>query len=586
MKGCPNCGVRFQEGATSCPYDGAQLRDLPDPLVGLRLAGRYQIGERVGFGGMGAVYRAIDETRAREVAVKFLAQRLSRDPEYRKRFSREVRVASRIEHEHIVETTDFGELDNGQLFLVMEFLGGETLCEAMMDGALPVHRVLTITHQIARALARAHELDVVHRDIKPENVHLLSGYQGDFVKLLDFGLAQMLGEARLTATGTVFGTPEYLSPEQASGREVTGAADLYSLGCVMFEMLTGDVPFDGQASDLVLHHMRTPPPHIRERNPELPRDLDAVVWRLMAKEPAERPSSAYALAGEIERLLRDEGSFSAPVRLAEASATVVGAPFAIEDAWAERIRMFSTAFSRDGGPAGAEPWVNAAVEQLSHNVEAMRQLRERMNQLSELVAQRERSIRELRLRFGRAIDELGHDSIRIEREVANLNAREDEGRGKRRDVEDVLRGRIRDLGTVAFGVALSSRLLEEIAAIGHLAEDCLRLQQGAPDFSARREQLLRERSDLDFQLEQLKGRLGSLNAEAEQEVEGVRREIDALDREIAQHVEQLSAKAGPVYAHMMKFPELKDELKGGSGSFPTMLGGSFPTAAGGGQHER
>src|SRR5690606_4042220 len=172
----------------------------------------------------------------------------------------------------------FGETSDNLVFLVMEYLDGEPLGKPLESGPLEPRRALNIAWQLATALARAHELDVIHRDIKPDNIFLLQRRGGDFVKLLDFGLAKVVGEHRLTATGKVFGTPEYLAPEQARGEPLTGAADQYSLGCVLYEMLTGRLPFEGPSPEVVLAHLQALPRPPSEINPRLPMaaELDAL----------------------------------------------------------------------------------------------------------------------------------------------------------------------------------------------------------------------------------------------------------------------------------------------------------------------
>ena len=269
---CTICGAKWRGEPRVCPLDGGELEQLPDALLGRTIGGRYVITEKVGAGGMGTVYRARHDVVGRDVAIKFLSPDLAGDPTNRRRFLREAKAANKIDHEHIIDITDYGETPDGLVYLVMEFLEGESLADTIGRGPLPVPRAVDIARQMASALSRAHELDVIHRDIKPENVHLLRRAHGggDFVKILDFGLAKMKGEIRLTATGAVFGTPEYMAPEQARGTPLTGKADLYALGCVLYEMLTGEPPFDGPTPDLILKHMRETAPPPSERAPSAP----------------------------------------------------------------------------------------------------------------------------------------------------------------------------------------------------------------------------------------------------------------------------------------------------------------------------
>ena len=246
--------------------DGTSLEEVPDPLIGRTIGGRYLVCELIGTGGMGTVYRGRHQLVGRDVALKFLAPRYARDAAARERFLREARAANRIDHEHIIDITDFGETSDNLVFLVMEYLEGETLSKVIERGPLAPDRALTIAHQLATALARAHELEVIHRDIKPDNIFVLQRRGADFVKLLDFGLAKVMGEHRLTATGKVFGTPEYLAPEQARGETLTGQADQYALGCVLYEMLTGSVAVRGDPARRWCSSTCRPRPHLRRRD--------------------------------------------------------------------------------------------------------------------------------------------------------------------------------------------------------------------------------------------------------------------------------------------------------------------------------
>ncbi|HEX5660663.1 MAG TPA: serine/threonine-protein kinase, partial [Polyangiales bacterium] len=294
--------------------DGATLEDAPDPLVGRTIGGRYLICELIGTGGMGAVYRGRHQLVGRDVALKFLAPRYASDASARERFLREARAANRIDHEHIIDITDFGETPDKLVFLVMEYLEGETLAKIIEGGPLEPQRALGIAWQLATALARAHELDVIHRDIKPDNIFVLQRRGGDFVKLLDFGLAKVLGEHRLTATGKVFGTPEYLAPEQARGEQLTGQADQYALGCVLYEMLTGVLPFDGPSPDVVIKHLQTRPDVPSTKRAELSPEIDALCARMLEKSPRDRFTDAFHLADELRAMLDANGRASKPPR--------------------------------------------------------------------------------------------------------------------------------------------------------------------------------------------------------------------------------------------------------------------------------
>jgi tRNA A-37 threonylcarbamoyl transferase component Bud32 len=273
--------------------------------VGQRLGDRYDLEEQVGGGGMSRVYRARDAVLERDVAIKVLDERFSRDPEYVERFRREARAIARLSHPNIVTVIDRGEVD-GRQFIVFEHVPGETLKEVIArEGQLPVERALSFVHQIGRALAFAHEAGLVHRDIKPQNV--LVDPEGS-AKVTDFGIARTLDlDESLTETGTVLGTSHYLAPEQASGEPVDERSDQYSLGVVLYELLTGEVPYPGaNATAVAMRHLRDPIPSVRAKRPDVSPRVDAIVARAMAKRPRDRFPSMEAMLAALEASLAEE----------------------------------------------------------------------------------------------------------------------------------------------------------------------------------------------------------------------------------------------------------------------------------------
>ena len=282
------------------------------PQPGDLIADRYELEELVGTGGMSSVFRAHDHQLEREVAIKILHQHYAEDPEYLERFRREARAVARLSHPNIVTVIDRGD-DDGRQYIVFEHVKGENLKELVLrKGRLPVHQALELALHIADGLSFAHEHGLVHRDVKPQNVLLSS--EGE-VKVTDFGIARSLHmEHGVTQTGTVIGTGEYIAPEQASGKPVSPATDVYSLGVVLWELLAGDVPFVGDNFVAVaLRHVNEPPPSLRERRPDVSPRLDAAVQRALAKDPARRLPSMAAFAQELRTCLADPvGATQAP----------------------------------------------------------------------------------------------------------------------------------------------------------------------------------------------------------------------------------------------------------------------------------
>jgi serine/threonine-protein kinase len=279
-------------------------------MPGEVIADRYELEELVGAGGMSSVYRARDTLLERNVAMKVLHSRYRDDEEYVERFRREARAVAQLSHPHIVTVIDRGDAD-GQQFIVFEYVDGENLKQLIARiGPLPARRAVEIALEIADGLAFAHEHGLVHRDVKPQNVLLTP--EGD-AKVTDFGIARSLDmEHGVTQTGTVLGTSNYLSPEQAGGRGVTPATDIYSLGVVLFELLAGEVPFPGDNFVAVaMKHINEPPPELLERRPDLPIRLVAAVDRALEKDPARRFRSMAAFASELRACLEELGAFDA-----------------------------------------------------------------------------------------------------------------------------------------------------------------------------------------------------------------------------------------------------------------------------------
>lgn len=289
----------------------------PEIAVGSVLADRYRLDELLGEGGMGKVYAAEHVLMRKRVAVKVLHRELCDVPELVARFEREAMATANIEHPNIAAATDCGKLPDGSLFLVLELVQGKSLRDAISAGAMPVPRALHIARQIASALAAAHALRIVHRDLKPENVMLVAeGEDPDFVKLLDFGVAKVPSHgtsmrppamgAPLTKLGVVFGTPEYMAPEQALGQSVDHRADLYALGVIFYELLSGVRPFTAQSEAGILgQQLAKLPPPFSERAPgvQIPPAVEAVVQKLLAKEAGSRFQSADELVLALDELL-------------------------------------------------------------------------------------------------------------------------------------------------------------------------------------------------------------------------------------------------------------------------------------------
>lgn len=278
--------------------------DTSDPFLGKTIAGKFRIIDFIGQGGMGTVYLAEHETLPRRFAIKILKNEYLTNELFVERFRREAIAASRVVHPNVVYITDFGRLPEGNFYIVMEFLEGTGL-DTLLDsqGRIPLSRALPILIQVADALDHMHKMGVIHRDLKAENVLLVEERNRiEVVKILDFGIARLMvpdcTNSRITAHGQVFGTPEYMSPEQASDKPLDGRSDIYALGILAFELVTGQPPFVSEKPSDVLHaHLAQMPPAPSSLVPDqlIPRLFDGVVLRCLAKKPTER----YATAGEV-----------------------------------------------------------------------------------------------------------------------------------------------------------------------------------------------------------------------------------------------------------------------------------------------
>ena len=312
-KVCPSCGARYPQDALFCAGDGTPLSsgsqgpDEEDPYIGQELSGHIQIKQLVGIGAMGRVYRAFQKGIDRDVAVKILHRELSANAQLVTRFTREAKVASRLQHPNVVQVLLAGQLPDRALYMVMEYLDGLSLQSALAaaGGSLPLSRALHIVMQLCEASGEAHAQGIVHRDLKPENVMLVKrGADPDFVKVLDFGIARInWGEQSVaTAAGLIFGTARYISPEGAQGNTVGPPSDVYSIAVLLYQMLSGRTPFEGdQAVGLLVQQIHDAPPHLKSiaRAHYVPDPLAEVIMANLAKDPKRREPEARSFGHAI-----------------------------------------------------------------------------------------------------------------------------------------------------------------------------------------------------------------------------------------------------------------------------------------------
>jgi serine/threonine-protein kinase len=315
VKICPTCGTEYPSDERFCPRDGTALRALDGgtDIVGSVIADRYHVVRKLGEGGMGRVYLAEQVKMGRMSAVKVMNRRLAQDPDAISRFNREAANASRISHQNVAQVYDFGETAEGLIYLAMEFVEGEPLTDILRrSGALPPERAAEIVRQTAEALAVAHDMGIVHRDLKPDNIMITRARDGsDLVKVVDFGIAKAMNvEAqKVTRTGLVVGTPEYMSPEQIAGDPLDGRSDIYSLGLVAFNKLTGRLPFLSKtAQESVIMRLTEPPRRLAEIRPQVPWSpaVQAVMDRALQRDAALRYASASEFGRALSAAVREQ----------------------------------------------------------------------------------------------------------------------------------------------------------------------------------------------------------------------------------------------------------------------------------------
>ncbi|MBI5501002.1 MAG: protein kinase [Deltaproteobacteria bacterium] len=325
MRVCPKCGLHAADDATVCPTDGTPLGAAPakdpepsgvvDTMIGAVLAGRYKIVRRIGEGGMGVVYEAEHVALGKHVALKVLREDFTRKSDLIERFKQEARSASIIGHENIIDVSDFGETEQGGIFFAMELLRGEDLADVLQrEGRLSLPRAVHVVSQMCRALHVAHQKGIIHRDLKPENVFLVQkDERRDVVKVLDFGIAKMTTVdsegRRLTQSGVIFGTPEYMAPEQARGQTLDHRVDVYAAGVMLYEMLSGHVPFTGDSFVAILtQHLfsEARPLSVVAPDVQVPRAVESVVMKAMAKDRDERYATMLEMQDDLQRALAGE----------------------------------------------------------------------------------------------------------------------------------------------------------------------------------------------------------------------------------------------------------------------------------------
>ena len=412
MKICPACGLQYPDDQSKCFVDNVPLQSAPDPHLGQVLAGRYLIEAPIGEGGMATVYRARHTLVDRPVAVKIMGAVLARDASLRERFRREAKNAASLAHPNIIEIYDYGETENDSIFMVMELLEGAPLAEHILHGPMSPGRVAALGLQIARGLARAHDFDVIHRDLKPENIFVCRlNAETEQIKLLDFGIARSMHDSRLTNAGEIFGTPQYMAPERVTSIDAGPSADLYALGVILFEMLTGKLPF--QAEELTgffIKHIQETPPRPSDLAPQCPRRLEELILKLLAKKPEERPVDAHQIIKELRALSSQaRDSIAPPMGMTPSRPlTAPTLPPTTLDRWVRRTAIFEEMMQK-AFPHRPPPGLRELLEEIRSTLQDIRAIRGDGLKEQRVLEELEQEARDNRARLGFAVQNLAED---------------------------------------------------------------------------------------------------------------------------------------------------------------------------------
>jgi eukaryotic-like serine/threonine-protein kinase len=560
--------MRYPNEAQYCFLDGADLVPLQDTRVGTTLVGRYQIEEVIGEGGMATVYRAKHKLVERPCAIKIMNPMLATDDVVRERFRREAKNASKLAHPNIIEIFDQGDTDDGTAYIAMELLTGHPLADliAKSPKGMPVERALPIMVQIARGIARAHDFDVIHRDLKPENIFVVIQKDGsDLAKLLDFGIAKSRTDSRLTGAGELFGTPQYMAPERIERGETGPSVDLYALGVIFWEMLTGKLPFDApDVATFFVKHLHEKPQSTMKSNPKVPKALDMLVLALLAKDPKMRPVDAHRVHQDLRAIAEDQGILVPPEDDEGPSSerTLQVLPSSRDDPWSRRIKAIEQMLTRvHGGRTPADVTrqlgdVKGIVKRIDTIYETCLGEQKRLGSL-------DGKAREGRTRFGYAVDALGvdasraRDEVRVARAMASLVA------------EDVKQVQARYAAAhkeilLWEGRSAFQEPYADLAGAYRAAAAAMDAWINTRDEERKAlesvENHQRTLSDLEFQIRELRAALAAHEQSSEGELQASENAILEYNREAEALEEDALARVKRLCEPLGRRPELKQEL--------------------------
>ncbi len=548
---------------------GSSRRSQQDEYIGKVVAGRYRLETLLGEGGMGVVYRARHVLIDRVVALKLIRPDLRGETHLRAWMLREARAANRVDHAHIVDIHDVGETEDGELYLVMEYLTGTSLSHECAKGQMPLARAVDVLEQMCAALARAHDLGVVHRDLKSDNIMLTTrGGRRDFVKILDFGLAALARDPRLAPKGAVFGTPEYMSPEQARGEDATAQSDLYALGILFFEMITGQLPFRSNDRETLLEMQRSaPPPRPRQLRPDLPQAAENIVLKLLEKENRKRFRDGHHLQEELKAFQRSlpqtpwdsQSTTAQETPQAPPPPPPNATPHVIE--WGTRAAHFGRMVARayPNGKAPAE--VQQAADRCWELAARASRLEGELSSHSRKLDAIERRGRALRAEIGRKVEELASEESRTLREAAaereeaeRVNTTKQQA--ERRSMEAM--NRAEQAAKETRDLPILRKAFEEAGAARAQVEELSRLAQRHESRAQTREEAAR---DLRRQIDELRAQLSRYGDALENDLAAGRERIATRVREALGYEQSFMTATNLLLTHLRARPECRELIE-------------------------
>ncbi len=555
------------------PQRTSSTRKRKDEYIGQVVAGRYRLEERLGEGGMGVVYRARHVLIDRTVAIKLIRPDLRSETHLRAWMLREARAANRVDHAHIVDIHDVGETDNNELYLVMEYLVGSSLSSEIAKGRLPVARATDILEQMCAALSRAHDLGVVHRDLKSDNIMMLNrGGRRDYVKILDFGLAALARDPRLAPKGAVFGTPEYMSPEQARGEDASPLSDIYSLGILFYEMLTGKLPFRSSDRDTLLDMQKNKPaPLARALRPDLPEEVDSIIQRLLQKDARQRFRDGHHLHEKLKALQRQLPS--KPWELAQGGRSETPAavpppppapsPGVVE--WSSQASNFLRLVARaypDGHPPAE---IDEASKRMWETASRASRLEGELATHAKKLEAVEKRGRALRAEIGRKVEELSLEESRTARDATAERKREADLMNLRSAAQRDLSAAEESARTIGphAGLEAMRSAFERVGSARARAQTLGEVLQG---FTQRAKEYEDRAAGLKKQIEQLRAQLQRYSDALEADLAAGRERIATRVREAVSYENAFTNDTELLVRHLEEIPEcreLLEEVKGG-----------------------